>query len=275
MELDLGPAAGDILRVVLSLSIFSVAWLGYFAGAAYARVRDPPHRVVMLVVYGIVAYAVTVGIQCDDYSTSIAWGASVGALVWGAFNGVMVNISDAWSVELAVMDVLSGVCSCILAAAVGVARYALQDMLCLLIVTYVLVASRAPHAEPHAEPHADPGLHVGHTLVGGSLEHGGYGLAGGPREYAGEVRVGSCRHPVVIEVYSAALTGFGVTERYAVHASPDPGARRAINLTYRGAILDWANTTHAGAATEVMNVQGQPLPDTQPPAPGWLQLIVS
>ena len=113
----------DAARTLLCLFAFDLLWFGYLSSYGAIRFRRMPYRIIALMVYLIIAYSLTTGIVVGNYVASIGWAASIGVLVWGVFNGVMINLTVQWTTDIAVQDTLAGVTNCIVAAAVGAKSY--------------------------------------------------------------------------------------------------------------------------------------------------------
>jgi len=140
-QLQLAMPSAMYARIFFSLIAFDLIWFKYFSGRATART---PHPVVALLVYLGVAYALSVGTERGDYEKSIAWGASVAVLVWGTFNGAMLNVNRQWTVSQAQQDVLSGVANGSIACVYGAAELPVWYLLVLIAVVYVRHSRQEP-----------------------------------------------------------------------------------------------------------------------------------
>ena len=117
--LALDASTEQCIRTLLCLFLFELFRYRIVAATESARFVRMPHTLAVLLAYLAVTYALTVGIVEGDYGASIVWSASVGVVVWGVCNAVLMNISSTWSRQMAEDDVMAGIVSCVLAGVAG------------------------------------------------------------------------------------------------------------------------------------------------------------
>lgn len=140
------------LRTLMCLFLFELLRYRIVEATSRARLVSMPHTLAVLLAFLCVTYALTVGIVEGDYGASVVWSASVGVLVWGVCNAVLMNISTTWSRKMAEKDALAGVANCVFAGLAGANALSVWYLVAAIVVLRVF------------DMDSDPGLPTGMVL---------------------------------------------------------------------------------------------------------------
>lgn len=156
MQLGLDVSIDTYGYVLCSLLAFDAVWL---VGFNHNTRLVTSYRVVTLLVYLNVTYALSVGTTPGEYGRSIAWGAGVAAVVWGSFNGAMLAVSSNWSGQQAWKDVVAGIVKCVIACAFAAAAGPAWTSIIPVCIVLVLIMYKK------SRPNDYSGLHERQLVV--------------------------------------------------------------------------------------------------------------